>query len=132
MEPGTTIEAASSREYADMVVEENNTEVPYMKEYESITEEEVESWGGATNLFGGSHVLTYFTAVLNGSDTLEEARENILSFREVKKPECETTGHPMRWVSEIKGDPLSEVLYRCSVCNKTNSEIIGEKNNEMD
>lgn len=44
--------------------------------YESLTEDEVAHWGGAKYA-----VVSYFADVLNGTTSLDEARESILSFR---------------------------------------------------
>ena len=45
-----------------------------------FTVEEVESWSGVPQ-----NVIYYFTDVLNGVVSVEEARENLMSFREDNK-----------------------------------------------
>ncbi len=46
-------------------------------EHTTLTEEEVIYWGGASK----DSVITYFYQVLVGEATIEETREDILSFR---------------------------------------------------
>lgn len=49
-----------------------------MKDFETITEEEVEQWCIGTI---SDHTISWLTQILKGEYSLEDARKDILSFR---------------------------------------------------
>ena len=51
-------------------------------EYKTITKEEVDQWGVGD--FGGRYNTDYLHEILTGEYSLDEAREDILSFRKLK------------------------------------------------